>query len=146
MGKRSKPRNEVGQFLTDLAERAASTFWQAASATAAVLWAASGLNVGDLLTVDGLHKAVVSVGGGAVAAGFSAVKTMARGWLGRAATLPTLGVVHVNVDGREVARTLSVSGASSYPGPRVTGDAAADGPEPDDGREHRPGGSQDAGG
>lgn len=74
---------EVAAFLADLAERAASTFWQTSAATAAILWAGTGLHVHDLLTVDGLHKAVVAVGGGAAAAGFSAVKSMVRGWLAR---------------------------------------------------------------
>jgi len=72
-------QTDVEAFLGDLARRAVNTFWQSASSTAAVLWAGTGLNVADLSTVDGLHKAIVTVGVGAVGAGLSAVWALVRG-------------------------------------------------------------------
>lgn len=62
--------------VRDLGVRAFHTFWQSASATAAVLWSASGLNAHEIASVSGLEKFGVVVVGGAGAAGLSAVKTL----------------------------------------------------------------------
>lgn len=65
-----------------LLKRAANTFWQAASATAVTLFLASGLTPADLLSQDGIKRLWASVLVGAIAAGLSAVKTVAVGyWL-----------------------------------------------------------------
>jgi hypothetical protein len=74
-------KSEVEAFVADLGKRAANTFWQAASGTAATLWGGSQLNVHDLTSVDGLHKTVLVVGAGAIGAGASAVKTLLVGWV-----------------------------------------------------------------
>ena len=65
-----------------LLKRAANTFWQAASATAVTLFLASGLTPADLFTQAGLQRLYSAVLVGAIAAGLSAVKTVAVGyWL-----------------------------------------------------------------
>jgi hypothetical protein len=69
--------SETEAFVADLGKRAGNTFWQAASSSAAVLWAGSGLHVHDLATVSGFDKSVSLVVVGAVGAGLSAVKTAA---------------------------------------------------------------------
>lgn len=62
--------------VEDLAKRAGHTFWQTSLATLGTLYAASGLDVHEILTVSGAEKLIVTVVGGAAAAGLSAVKSL----------------------------------------------------------------------
>ncbi|HEV7214785.1 MAG TPA: hypothetical protein VGP33_06635 [Chloroflexota bacterium] len=71
----------IQSAVLDLAKRAGHTFWQAAAANLTVLYAASGLHVHELLSISGAEKALVTVVGGAAAAGFSAVKTLVASYL-----------------------------------------------------------------
>lgn len=65
----------------DLLTRAGHTAYQAAAATAAVLWAQSGLHLTDLAHADGWAKLWSAVVVGALAAAVSAVKTTALGYV-----------------------------------------------------------------
>lgn len=64
--------------VKDLAARSAHTFWQAAAGSAATLYAGSGLDVHELLSISGSEKLIVTVVGGAAAAGLSAVKSLVK--------------------------------------------------------------------
>jgi hypothetical protein len=66
---------DVSKFVKDLAERSFHTLWQAVAASFVVLYAASGLNVSNLVTLSGLEKAWSSVAIGVGAALLSALKT-----------------------------------------------------------------------
>jgi hypothetical protein len=83
---------QVSGFVTDLAKRAGHTFWQAFLAALGVLWASSGLHVGDLVHVSTLHKLAIGVIAAAGAAALSTVKTLIIG-ARSSATLAALGTV-----------------------------------------------------
>lgn len=76
----------VKAFLKDLLVRAAHTFWQAASAAAITLWAASGLSVTDLLDISTWDKIWSTVVMGALGAGLSATKTVLVNAIGGSTT------------------------------------------------------------
>jgi hypothetical protein len=72
--------SEVEALLSDVANRAAKTFLQAGSATAAAQWAAAGLDKGHLVDFSSVERAVASVVVGFGAGGASAVWNLAKGY------------------------------------------------------------------
>lgn len=70
--------NEVTDFVKDLGARALHTFWQAFVAGLVVMWAASGLDVSDLVTVASWHKVLVMLLAAAGAAALSTVKGLVK--------------------------------------------------------------------
>jgi hypothetical protein len=69
----------IQAYVRDVALRAAHTFWQTFTASLAVLWAASGLNVSDLVTVSAAHKLAAAVLAAAGASALSTLKSLAAG-------------------------------------------------------------------
>lgn len=67
----------IRSFVVDLAKRALHTFWQTLSASLATLWAASGLDVADLVHLSAWHRLAVALIAAAGAAALSTVKSLA---------------------------------------------------------------------
>lgn len=107
----------------DVVTRAAHTAWQAAAATAATLWAASGMHVADLAHASGWAHLWTAVAVGVLGAALSAAKTSVIGYAAaHRAQLDRLLVQEVTAQLTSLQTAAPADPAPTAGGPTLIGD------------------------